>query len=85
MRRGGYLPVLTAGILSAPLALAIVVWRWARLDIGPQPDDWYAASVVIMRTFVVSFDFLVLALWLPCGIYFARLRSRLGDEMELGR
>ena len=67
---------LLAAIAATPVAVAIVVFRGAQVDLDAGPDALREATLWLMQTFVMSFDVSVLAMWLPCAFLLSRLKHR---------
>jgi hypothetical protein len=74
-RRTFFLSVLISAIASTPLSLGAVAAHWS--GAGAALALWGRAETAIdlVRTFVVSFDVLVLAAWAPCALCVSRLRG----------
>ena len=77
MRHSFFRSVLLAAIAATPVACGFVLFRGAQLvDLAAGPEAVQAATLALMRTFVVSFDVSVLAMWLPCALLLSRLKNR---------
>jgi hypothetical protein len=42
------------------------------------PEAVHAATLALMRTFIVSFDLSVMTMWLPCAFFLSRLKPPRG-------
>lgn len=79
-RQAFFFSLLLAVIVSAPLAVVAVAAAWVvepdpvRLASATSPAVWSA------RTFIASFDVLVVLTWLPCVIGVKRLAAGRGDD-----
>ena len=76
MRHSFFRSVLLAAIAATPVACGFVLFRGAQVDLTAGPEAVQAATLALMRTFVVSFDVSVLAMWLPCAFLLSRLKHR---------
>jgi hypothetical protein len=76
MRRYFFSSVLLAAIAATPVAVAVVAFRGAQVDLDAGPEALREATLWLMQTFVVSFDVSVLAMWLPCAFLLSRLKNR---------
>jgi hypothetical protein len=77
MRKIFFFSVLLAATISTPLAFGVVAMQWARMDLGGAAAFPLSAAVWSARTFIASFDMLVLITWLPCAIWISRSIARL--------
>jgi hypothetical protein len=68
-----FISMLLCAVASTPLSLGAVVAHWTGLG-GLLPWSKPETAIDLVRTFVVSFDVLVLAAWGPCAIVVSRLR-----------
>jgi hypothetical protein len=75
VRSGFFGSVLLAAIAAIPMACACVLFEGAHVDLTGGPDAVHAAAMSLMRTFVVSFDLSVMAMWLPCAFFLSRLKD----------
>ena len=75
MRHCFFSSVLLAAIAATPIAFAFVVVRGAHLDLGAGPEALHEATLGLMRTFVVSFDVSMVAMWVPCAFLLSRLKN----------
>jgi hypothetical protein len=76
MKRWFFGSVLLAAIAATPVAVLFVAFRGARLDLTGGPDVVHEAAVALMRTFIVSFDVSVMAMWPPCALFLSRLKNQ---------
>ena len=76
MRHYFFSSVLLSAIAATPIALAFVVFRGAQLDLAGGPEVLHEATLALMRTFVVSFDVSVVAMWLPCAFLLSRFKNQ---------
>ncbi len=65
---------LLAAVVSTPLAAAIVLVHWLSMEpaiaVSMSPALWSG------RSFVATFDVLVILTWLPCATWISRLSAR---------
>jgi len=76
MRRHFFGSVLLAAIAATPVALLFVLLRGAQVDLAGGPEAVHEATHALMRTFVVSFDVSVMAMWAPCAVLLWRLKNQ---------
>jgi len=76
MRRYFFSSVLLAAIAATPVAFGLVAVRGLQLDLAAGPDALHEATLALMRTFVVSFDISMMAMWLPCAFLLSRLKNQ---------
>jgi len=70
--------LLLAAIGATPVALACVTFRGASLDLSAGREAVHAATLLLMQTFVTSFDLSVVAMWLPCALVLWRMEKSRG-------
>ena len=73
-RRTLFLSVLICAIACTPLSLGAVAVHWAGAGSGLASWGQPQGALDLVRTFVVSFDVLVLTAWAPCAVWVSRLR-----------
>jgi hypothetical protein len=69
-----FISMLVCAVASTPLSLGAVVAHWTGVGAGLLPWGKPETAIDLVRTFVVSFDVLVLTAWGPCAIVMSRLR-----------
>ena len=50
-------------------------FQGARVDLAAGPEPVHVATLALMRTFVMSFDVSMVAMWLPCALLLSRLKA----------
>jgi hypothetical protein len=75
VRRYFFSSLLLAAMGATPVAVALVAFRGAQLDLAAGPDALHVTTLALMRLFIMSFDVSVMAMWLPCAFLLSRLKS----------
>lgn len=74
MRSCFFSSVLLAAVTATPVACGLVLFQGAQVDLGAGPEAVHAATLALMRTFIVSFDVSMMAMWLPCVLLLSLLK-----------
>jgi hypothetical protein len=69
-----FISLLLCAVASTPLSLGAVALQWAGLGADLMPWSKPETAADLVRTFVVSFDVLVLSAWGPCAVLMSRRR-----------
>lgn len=65
---------MLAAIGATPIAGAFVLFEGAQVDFTGGREAVQAATLTLMRTFIVSFHLAVMTMWLPCAFWLSRLK-----------
>jgi hypothetical protein len=84
MRRTVFASILLAGVVSMPLALAVVAVQWNGAD--PRMMSAYRGTAALWsaRAYIAAFDVCVLTTWLPCALILLRLNMRIAARARAG-